>query len=962
MTKFELDWRFLPTFDILDRGTAYEGSYDAGLVLTSLVIAILAAFVALSISGRIAASTSMRGRWAWTSAGALSMGGGIWAMHFIGMLAFSLPCGITYDPLGTILSMIPGVLASGIALATIGRPTEPSLPRLTVSAVLMGAGIGAMHYSGMAAMVPDALMRYDVVLVAVSVVVAVVLAFLALDIHFRFHRPSSSGWGARIAAATLMGCAVAGMHYTAMQASIFFPYLGMPIGGMALPPTLMALLITIFTVTIACGTMVATFAGKQNELAWNLSAEVKRRTKTEADLMRARELAETANEAKSHFLATMSHEIRTPLNGVLGMTNLLAATPLNDRQQRFVENLRRSGQSLLATINDILDFSKIEAGHFELIAVDFDVREVISDVTELFSEPCSRKGLEFIYFIEEAVPLKLVGDPVRLRQVLINLVGNAIKFTERGEIFVEVTLVESASSEVTLAFSVKDTGVGIAPEQQKQVFDSFYQTEDTQAKLKGGTGLGLAIAKRLVEMMDGEIGVESELGKGSRFWFTARIRQGEEGSADASIARHLTQPLRVLLVDTNAVSARVMSLYLASWQVEATVCSSAGEARGAWEASGTAEKPFDVAIIDMKGLGEAGMDLARRVREGGGKQAGEVIALVALESFEGDDVLEGLGVFATLMKPARPSELFNCLVSLASGDGQRGVAPIFKRRASQDEIAQFDAKILVAEDNPVNQEVTQGMLEAMGCRFVTVENGSAAVQAFTQGGFDLILMDCEMPIMDGFETTARIRELESLLSDAARGSTAARPRIPIIALTAHALTSVHEKCLVAGMDDFLVKPFDEGQLTGAMRLWLPTHERSPAAPIPALAPAPSAPPAPAESVLPVIDMTAIDDIRAIKGIDSAALLRRVVSQFTANAPALAATIRTKTEDADVDAVWRAAHSLKSSASAIGARQLSERCVEIERLGREERSLPDKQSLDALDRELAEATRSLLELT
>jgi PAS domain S-box-containing protein len=282
-----LDWHFFPVFDRFDPASAYRGTYDLGLVITSVAIAILAAFVALSISGRIAAAATPRARYAWASAGAISMGGGIWAMHFVGMLAFSLPCGITYDAVGTLLSMIPGMLASGIALATISKTHAPGLSRLTVSAVLMGTGIAAMHYSGMAAMWPEALLRYDPVLVAISVVVAVVLAFVSLSIRFHAHRLQSSPMAATIIAASVMGCAVAGMHYTAMQASIFFPLPGAPTYSMALSPTLLALLITIFTVLIAVSTLVATFAGRQSELAESLSAEISRRRRTEEDLRRS---------------------------------------------------------------------------------------------------------------------------------------------------------------------------------------------------------------------------------------------------------------------------------------------------------------------------------------------------------------------------------------------------------------------------------------------------------------------------------------------------------------------------------------------------------------------------------------------------------------------------------------------------------------------------------------------------
>jgi PAS domain S-box-containing protein len=282
-----LDWHFPPVFDRLDPATAYPGTYNLGLVGTSVAIAILAAFVALSISGRIVAAKTTRARYAWASAGAISMGGGIWSMHFVGMLAFSLPCGIAYEPVGTVLSMIPGMLASGVALGAISKPDEPGLSRLLVSAILMGGGIGAMHYSGMAAMRPEALLRYDPGLVALSIVVAVILAFVSLSIYFQFHRSQSSRTVVTVIAASVLGCAVAGMHYTAMQASTFFPLPDAPTNSMALSPTLLALLITIFAVLIAVSTLVATFAGRQNELALSLGAEISRRKRTEEDLRRS---------------------------------------------------------------------------------------------------------------------------------------------------------------------------------------------------------------------------------------------------------------------------------------------------------------------------------------------------------------------------------------------------------------------------------------------------------------------------------------------------------------------------------------------------------------------------------------------------------------------------------------------------------------------------------------------------
>jgi signal transduction histidine kinase/DNA-binding response OmpR family regulator len=883
-----LDWHFHPVVDSLDPATALPGTYDLGLVATSLAIAILAAFVALSISGRIVAATTPRARYAWASAGALSMGGGIWAMHFIGMLAFSLPCGVTYDPVGTVASMIPGILASGIALNAISKSDAPSLGRLAVSSVLMGAGIGAMHYSGMAAMLPEALLRYSPGLVAISIVVAVVLAYVSLSIRFQFHHSQSPGIAATLMAASVMGCAVAGMHYTAMQAAIFFPLPDAPVYNMALSPTLLALLITIFTVLIGASTLVATFAGRQNELALSLTAEIARRKRTEEDLVRAREQAEAANRAKSQFLATMSHEIRTPMNGVLGMATLLSSTSLNERQRRLVENLARSGKALLGTINDILDFSKIEAGRFELFNVEFDPREVVAEVTDLFAEPCASKGLEFVYFVAEEVPSQMRGDPVRLRQILINLVGNAIKFTERGEILVEMAVAEMTPDQCVLICSVMDTGIGMSAEHAGRVFESFYQADHPTTRARGGTGLGLAIAKHLVTLMGGDIGVESTLGRGSRFRFSARMGHGSADAARARTGRRIEPPLRVMLVDTNAVSAQVLASYLKSWRIDVTCCATVQDAERAWSAAAGEGRGFGAVIIDVKGLGTAGIELARHIRTDERGRTVGIIALAAIDSFVVDESLERLGVFATLTKPARPSELFNCLASLAAGE-RRGKTLSFPLWGSSDARARFDARVLVVEDNPVNQEVAMGMLDAMGCRSVTASNGSVAVQLFAESKFDLILMDCEMPVMDGFEAAMRIREIERIVGDREGGRT---PRVPIVAVTAHALTAVHERSLAAGMDDFLVKPYDQAQLAAALRRWVPDLERIPAAEEATGEDAVSVPPQAADDQ--AIDLAKIEEIRTIKIAGSETLLKRVVSQFISTAPGLAAAIRAKT--------------------------------------------------------------------
>jgi CheY-like chemotaxis protein/HPt (histidine-containing phosphotransfer) domain-containing protein len=376
------------------------------------------------------------------------------------------------------------------------------------------------------------------------------------------------------------------------------------------------------------------------------------------------------------------------------------------------------------------------------------------------------------------------------------------------------------------------------------------------------------------------------------------------------------------------------------------------DAERAWRAAAADGRGFGAVIIDVKGLGTAGIELARRIRADERGRTVGIIALAAIDSFVVDDSLERLGVFATLTKPARPSELFNCLASLAAGE-RRGKTLSFPLWGSSDVRAQFDARVLVVEDNPVNQEVAMGMLEAMGCRSVTAANGSVAVQMFAESKFDLILMDCEMPVMDGFEAAKRIREIERIVGDTASGE---KSRTPIVAVTAHALTAVHERVLAVGMNDFLVKPYDESQLAAMLRKWLPDRERPPAA-------AENAAYASAQDAdEQAIDVAKIEEIRAIKTEGSETLLKRVISKFTLTAPALAAAIRAKTDEGDSEAVWRAAHSLKSSAGAIGARRLLRHCADIEAMARLSGVEAVRGMLDRLDLELATATQDLQTLT
>ncbi len=634
-------------------------------------------------------------------------------------------------------------------------------------------------------------------------------------------------------------------------------------------------------------------------------------TKKAIDLARK---AEEASRAKSQFVANISHEIRTPMNGVIGMVDLLLATPLSSKQTRFAETLRTSAETLLGLINDILDFSKIEAGKLNLESVDFDLREAVEDVAGLFAESAHAKGVEIACAVDGRAHDTLRGDPARLRQVLANLIGNAVKFTPRGEIVVRVETEDEEPDSALFRFEVKDTGIGIAPDALERIFEVFTQADGSTTRRFGGTGLGLAICKQLAAMMGGAIGVESEPEKGSLFWFTARFGKRPRAAGGEAPAGDDLDGKRVLIVDDNSTNRRILLDFVVSWGMKGEDTADGLSALSALHRAAEGGEPFDLAVLDMMMPGMDGLQLARAIRSDASIARTRLVLLTSA-GFGGTEGAGGSEFDAWLNKPARRSELYNCLASALVGSGFETVRAHRPATAGKRLYGRF--RILLAEDNPVNRDVALGMLETLGCRADVAGDGGEVLAAIEREVYDLVLMDCQMPRMDGFTATEEIRNRER---DGGR-------RIPIVALTASAMEEDRERCLAAGMDDFLPKPLRADALSAALDRWLAPVGAS----IEHDGGGGESSPRPAEEDDP-IDRKAIEAIRSLEkggGPGSEGLLGRLIRLYAESAPELLARFRDAVGRGDALEARTAVHTLKSSSANMGAAKLSALCGELE---------------------------------